>query len=154
MYPLIPSLKLKSGMSYISDKLRLSVHQRADEKCEYCLIHQTFSIYSHEIDHAVAIKHRGKTTFENLVLACLPCNRHKGTDLTSIDTVTGEITPLFNPRVQIWNDHFELQNGYILGLTDIGRTTISLLQFNEPNRLQLRQMLASQGLYPDFSTQL
>lgn len=152
MSPLSQSLKPNPGMSYISEKLRLSVHQRADEKCEYCLIHQTFSIYSHEIDHAVALKHGGETTFENLVLACLPCNRHKGTDLTSIDTVTGEITPLFNPRIHTWNAHFELQNGYILGLTAIGRTTVFLLQLNEPNRLQLRQMLTLQGLYPDLLT--
>ncbi|MEN8444639.1 MAG: HNH endonuclease signature motif containing protein [Cyanobacteria bacterium J06555_13] len=78
-------------MSYIPDVLRRLVRQRAADTCEYCLMHQTFSMYSHEIDHAVAIKHGGKTVQENLVLACLPCNRHKGTDLTSIDALSGEI---------------------------------------------------------------
>jgi hypothetical protein len=43
------------------------------------------------------------------------------------------------------------RNGvYILGLTAIGRTTLFLLKFNEPSRLQLRQALAAQGLYPDM----
>lgn len=137
-------------MSYIPDVLRRLVRQRVADTCEYCLMHQTFSMYSHEIDHAVAIKHGGKTVQENLVLACLPCNRHKGTDLTSIDALSGEITPLFNPRLQFWGEHFESQNGYIAGLTNVGRTTVFLLQFNESSRLQLRRELASKNLYPDF----
>ncbi|MBT9317308.1 HNH endonuclease [Leptothoe spongobia] len=139
-------------MAYIPDSLRRAVSKRAEGKCEYCQIHQTFSIYTHEIDHAVAIKHGGQTNTDNLVLACLPCNRHKGSDLTSIDPFTGEITPLFNPRINTWSKHFELQDAYILGLTAIGRTTIFLLKFNDANRLQRRQLLISQGLYPDLPT--
>ncbi|MBW4490945.1 MAG: HNH endonuclease [Trichocoleus desertorum ATA4-8-CV12] len=134
---------------YIPASLRQLVSQRASNACEYCLIHQTFSIYRHEVDHVVALKHGGQTTAENLVLACLPCNRHKGSDLTSLDPITGEITPLFNPRTQTWSDHFKLEGGYIIGLTASGRTTIFLLKMNEASRLQLRQALAAQGLYPE-----
>jgi hypothetical protein len=135
---------------YISPSLRQLVTQRASRACEYCRIHQTFSIYSHEVDHARALKHGGQTTPENLVLACLPCNRYKGSDLTSIDPLTGEITPLFNPRTQTWSEHFQLEVGFIQGLTATGRTTVFLLKMNEAGRLQLRQTLASQGLYPDL----
>jgi 5-methylcytosine-specific restriction endonuclease McrA len=53
---------------YISASLRQLVTQRASGACEYCRIHQTFSIYSHEVDHAIAIKHGGQTTPENLVI--------------------------------------------------------------------------------------
>jgi 5-methylcytosine-specific restriction endonuclease McrA len=63
---------------YIPVSLSQLVIQRASGACEYCLIHQTFSIYSHEVDHAIALKYGGQTSAENLVLACLPCNRHKG----------------------------------------------------------------------------
>lgn len=133
---------------YIPVPLRQLVGDRAQGKCEYCRIHQDFSIYTHEVDHAVAFKHGGETIAENLVLSCLPCNRHKGSDLTSIDPITGEITPLFNPRVQDWFDHFKLEDGYILGLTSIGRTTVFLLRLNEQTRLQVRQALISQELYP------
>ena len=136
---------------YLSASLRQFVTQRASGVCEYCLIHQTFSIYHHEVDHAIALKHGGKTIPENLVLACLPCNRHKGSDLTSLDPMTGQITPLFNPRIQTWSTHFQIEGGTILGLTDVGRTTVFLLKMNEATRLQLRQALASEGLYPDFS---
>ena len=40
------------------------------------------------------------------------------------------------------------------GLTAIGRTTLFLLKMNEASRLQLRQALASQGLYPDLPDRL
>jgi hypothetical protein len=135
--------------TYIPAALRQLVDQRAAGTCEYCLIHQTFSIYSHEIDHVIASKHGGESTEDNLVLACLPCNRHKGSELTSIDPLTGAITPLFNPRTQIWLEHFQLEAESILGLTAVGRTTIFLLRMNEINRVQLRQALAAQGLYPE-----
>jgi HNH endonuclease len=136
--------------TYIPAALRQLVDQRAAGACEYCLIHQTFSIYSHEVDHVIASKHGGESAEDNLVLACMPCNRHKGSDLTSIDPITGVITPLFNPRTQIWLEHFQLEEGSILGLTAVGRTTIFLLRMNEINRVQLRQALAAQGLYPDL----
>jgi HNH endonuclease len=134
--------------TYISASQRQQVVSRAKGKCEYCWIHQDFSIYSHEIDHGVALKHGGETTLDNLVLACLPCNRYKGSDLTSLDPLTGEITPLFNPRMHNWVEHFQLQQGFIVGLTAIGRTTIFLLKLNAPMRVQSRQSLLLRKLYP------
>ncbi|ELS30976.1 MULTISPECIES: HNH endonuclease [Pseudanabaena] len=134
--------------SYISNQLRQLVTVRADGKCEYCLIHQDFSIYRHEVDHATSVKYGGLSTEENLVLACLPCNRYKGSDLTSIDPITKQITVLFNPRLHEWNEHFQIDQGYILGKTTIGRTTIFLLKLNEPKRLMIRQALILQKLYP------
>ncbi|WP_234301047.1 hypothetical protein [Sphaerospermopsis aphanizomenoides] len=41
----------------ISFSLRQLVIERAQGHCEYCLIHQDFSIYSHEIYHIIAVKH-------------------------------------------------------------------------------------------------
>lgn len=134
--------------AYVSASLRQRIREHAVGKCEYCLIHQTFSIYSHEIDHIIAVKHGGQTTEENLVLACLSCNRYKGSDLTSIDPKTKSITVLFNPRAQSWTDHFALHRGLILGTTAVGRTTAFLLRMNEASRLQLRQALTAKGLYP------
>ncbi|NEO85243.1 MAG: HNH endonuclease [Spirulina sp. SIO3F2] len=139
---------------YISASLRRLIVQRASGACEYCCIHQAFSMYSHEVDHVIARKHGGRTVPENLVLACLPCNRHKGSDLTSLDPLTGKITPLFNPRTQIWSEQFELEGGLIKGLNATGRTTLFLLKMNETKRLQLRQALASQGLYPNLPNDL
>lgn len=132
----------------ISALLRKLVIERASGHCEYCLIHQDVSIYSHEVDHIIALKHGGQTSSDNLALSCLSCNRHKGSDFASIDSVSGEIVPLFNPRSQVWNEHFSLNGEQIEGITQIGQATVRLLKFNAPNRLLERQILISQKRYP------
>ncbi len=131
----------------ISAALRQLVVERAAGRCEYCLVHQGVSPFVHEVDHIIASKHGGQTTSKNLALACLPCNRHKGSDLTSIDPNSGEIVRLFNPRVQSWADHFSLDGARIVGLTPTGRATIFLLRLNSSIRLVERQALIEQGLY-------
>ncbi len=85
----------------IPSSLRQLVFERAQGKCEYCFIHQDVSIYSHEVDHIIALKHGGQTIAENLALSCLPCNRHKGSDLATFDPISNEIAPLFNPPFRI-----------------------------------------------------
>ncbi|MBW4593385.1 MAG: HNH endonuclease [Brasilonema angustatum HA4187-MV1] len=133
---------------YILQDLRKLVRKRASNRCEYCLMNQDFSIYTHEIDHIIAVKHGGETTADNLALSCLSCNRHKGSDFATIDQVTKEIVPLFNPRRQVWDEHFYIENAKIEGKTQIGQATAKLLRFNLPNRVLERQILMSQGQYP------
>ncbi|XPM53630.1 MAG: HNH endonuclease [Leptolyngbya sp. IPPAS B-1204] len=116
----------------ISADLRQLVSERAQGRCEYCLLHQNFSIYTYEVDHIIAQKHGGPTTADNLALSCLSCNRHKGTDIATFDPATGEITLLFHPRNQSWVEHFRLNNGRIKGMTPAGRVTAKLLMFNTP----------------------
>jgi HNH endonuclease len=128
--------------------LRKRVSDRAQGRCEYCLLHQDFSIYTHEVDHIIAQKHDGQTTADNLALSCLSCNRHKGTDLSTFDPDTGEIALIFNPRSQIWLEHFVLSNGRIEGTTPTGRATAKLLMFNTPTRILERQLLIEQKRYP------
>jgi hypothetical protein len=132
----------------ISADLRQRVSERAQGRCEYCLLHQDFSIYTHEVDHIIAQKHDGQTTADNLALSCLSCNRHKGTDLTTFDPAKGEIAPIFHPRTQVWTEHFILKNGSINGITPPGRATAKLLMFNTPNRILERQLLIDQNCYP------
>jgi hypothetical protein len=82
----------------------------------------------------------------NLAYACFDCNRHKGTDLSSIDPHTGKVTLLFNPRTQQWRDHFRLQaDGTISARTAAGRATARLLSFNDPLRVQIRANLIAAG---------
>lgn len=128
--------------------LRRLVNERAEGRCEYCRLHHSTSLYTHEIDHIIARKHGGQTIAENMALSCLACNRRKGSDLTTIDPITAVIVPLFNPRVQLWADHFVLHDARIEGLTPIGRGTVFLLAFNTPERLSRRSTLLLVGLYP------
>lgn len=94
-------------MTYISESLRRLVEERANYKCEYCQIQSDLSFYPHEVDHVIALKHRGETRSENLAYACWRCNRYKGSDLGSFDPQTNEFRFLFNPRTQRWNEHYQ-----------------------------------------------
>lgn len=128
--------------SRVSAALRREVRERAGERCEYCLLAESQSFFPHEPDHLIAQKHGGKTVLVNLALACFDCNRFKGSDIASIDVVTGEMARLFNPRTQRWSDHFHMQeDGHIVPLTAVGRVTETLLRFNLPERLEVRARL-------------
>ena len=128
--------------------LRREVRERAGEPCEYCLLAETQAFFPHEPDHLIALKHGGQTASANLALACFDCNRFKGSDIASIDAVTGELVALFNPRTQKWLEHFQLNGGHIIPLTPVGRATEKLLKFDLPSRVEVRERLASLGLYP------
>ncbi|MFE4107808.1 HNH endonuclease [Almyronema epifaneia] len=136
-------------MSYVSVALRQRVMQRANNQCEYCLFPQKASLFSFEMEHIIAEKHGGKTSADNLALACPYCNRAKGTDLGSIDPLSGKLTPFFNPRTQAWQEDFQIgNNAEIVPLTPEGRVTTKILQFNEPERMLERQKLLMFEQYP------
>jgi hypothetical protein len=74
---------------------------------------------------------------------------YKSHDLTGIDPATDQITPLYNPRQQIWDEHFALRADMrISGLTPEGRTTVRVLQINLNERVESRQALAELSEYP------
>ncbi|MBX3059232.1 MAG: HNH endonuclease [Anaerolineae bacterium] len=125
---------------YIPKEWRTAVIERANGRCEYCLKPQV-SYFAHEVDHVTARKHGGETTLDNLAFACFECNRNKGSDIASVDPESGELTFLFNPRTQKWNDHFHLLDGRIEPLTAYGRVTVFLLQLNHEGRVQERVAL-------------
>ena len=135
-------------MTYIPADLRWAVFERAGGQCEYCLYPEAYTFLSFEIEHIVAEKHGGAATLYNLALACPYCNRHKGTDLGSLDPETGQLTPFFNPRTQNWTDHFRLEGATIVPLTPEGRVTVVILRLNHPDRIQERQRLIRAGEYP------
>ena len=132
--------------TYISVALRKQVDEQARGCCEYCLIPDIAAFAPHEIDHIVAEKHGGLTESGNLALSCTLCNKHKGSDLTSIDPETGEIVPLYHPRHDLWPEHFQLQGAEIVPLTSKGRVTARLLQLNRYDRVEERQLLLQAGM--------
>jgi hypothetical protein len=128
--------------TYIPAALRRLVEQRAGHRCEYCLLLASISLIPHEVDRVIAEKHGGKTEADNLAQACWRCNRRKGTDLGSFDPQTGKFSFLFNPRTQVWSEHFVMLPDLSLsGITPEGRTTISLLQLNDERRKAERKRM-------------
>jgi 5-methylcytosine-specific restriction endonuclease McrA len=121
---------------------RALVRQRADHRCEYCQTHQEDSpLAALHIEHIRPLKHDGGDDDSNLCLACIDCNLHKGSNITGVDPLTDAVTVLFHPREQQWKDHFRWEGDLILvGLSDVGRTTIRVLCMNSDEHLELRMV--------------
>ena len=132
----------------LSDKLRAEVAARAGHRCEYCLIHERDAGFRHQVDHIVSRKHGGASTADNLALACVICNRYKGTDVASVGSRSGEVVRLFHPRRDQWTDHFRIRAEVIEPLTEVGRVTLQVLRLNAPERLAERRLLQALNAYP------
>lgn len=57
---------------------RSNVYLRDNYTCAYC--HTKLDKKDCTLDHVLPTSHGGKTTFENTVTACSPCNANKGND--------------------------------------------------------------------------
>ena len=123
----------------ISKVARQLVGQRANFQCEYCLLNEKRSFIGFEVDHIISRKHRGSNDPNNLAYSCGDCNRNKGTDIASIDwNNNNQITRFYNPRLDLWAEHFCLSNTVIESLTSIGEVTITIFRFNDQIRLTNR----------------
>jgi hypothetical protein len=111
------------------------------------LLPQAVALHQHEPDHIVPRQHDGETREDNLALACMRCNRYKGPNVGSFDSLTGILVALFNPRTQIWASHFAWDGATILPLTPAGRVTVKILRLNDADRVAERQRLMAVGLY-------
>ena len=84
------------------------VRQRAANRCEYCGLHQDHSpLATLQIEHINPKKHGGADDHDNLALACIDCNLAKSSNIAGRDPVTSQLTLLFHPRQDRWDDHFE-----------------------------------------------
>jgi 5-methylcytosine-specific restriction endonuclease McrA len=126
----------------MKEAARRKVWQRAENRCEYCGMHQDHEpFYRFHVEHVIAKQHGGGDGLANLALACHHCNHHKGTNLSGIDPRTGNIVPLFHPRRQRWDRHFRTVGARVVGRTQCGRATIALLRMNMRDRVDLREEL-------------
>jgi len=67
-------MKPKSAIRYS----KANVFLRDGYRCAYC--EQDVTKRAATLDHVLPVSHGGKTTFENTVTACGPCNSGKGND--------------------------------------------------------------------------
>ena len=85
--------------------------------------------------------------FENLALSCLHCNRYKGPNIAGLDPLTSRIVRLFNPRQDIWSEHFAWLGAELRPLTGIGRVTLQVLFMNDPEFVAVRKALIDEGAF-------
>lgn len=134
----------------ISEALRQAVTERARGCCEYCRSQEAYATERFSIEHIHPQALGGLTVEENLALACQGCNGHKSAATKAADPQTSEMTTLFHPRQQIWEEHFAWsEDGLrISGLTPTGRATIVRLQMNRPSLVNLRRALLAIKVHP------
>jgi hypothetical protein len=122
------------------------IWSRAQNRCEYCPIPHPHYRLPFQIDHIISRQHGGKTIVENLALACLHCNRHKGPNIAGWDSDSHQLVRLFHPRTDLWVKHFRFDSAYLLGKTPIGRATVQVLAMNAEDLLLLRVELLKEGI--------
>lgn len=125
-------------MNKIDPAMARAVRLRAKGRCEYCGFAEDVAELRFQIDHVMALQHDGPTESENLALACGFCNRRKGPNLSGVDPETRAVVLLFNPRSDLWADHFQRVGLQIVGRTPVGRATVALLQINARDQLHRR----------------
>ena len=132
---------------YVSEKLRIAVAKRANHCCEYCLLPENKSFFTFHIEHIISLKHGGTTSLENLAFSCQICNLNKGSDLGTFVNNPLEIIHFFNPRIDTWATHFELdETGFINPLTSIGAATLKILELNQVESIIERKEMIIHGL--------
>jgi hypothetical protein len=115
--------------------------------CEYCLTHESDSVFPFEVDHIIGLQHGGKTDLENLAYACAFCNKLKGPNIATVNG-SGGLVRLFNPRCDEWHDHFRIDGPIFEPLTEVAECTARLLQLNAAWRIKIRAVLQAARRIP------
>lgn len=135
---------------YVTVQQKQQIIQRAKGCCEYCLSRADFATQSFSIEHVILVSKNGKTTLDNLALACPSCNSYKYNKTTHPDPVDGTPIPLYNPRTQNWQDHFSWNKDFshIVALSAVGRATLHALKLNRSGLVNMCNALFTIGLHP------
>lgn len=137
-------------MSKVSKELDAKIRAQAKNRCGYCFVPQKLVSYKLEIEHIFPKGKGGETEEKNLWLACRQCNLNKGLKTHGFDAVTFERIKLFNPREQVWSEHFVWSEDktLIIGKTLCGRATVSALQLNSDLQRTAREFWKLTGIFP------
>ena len=136
---------------YISVEIDRNVRSMAKNRCGYCLSPQKLVMARLEIEHIIPVSKGSSSEETNLWLACPICNSHKAGKIEAIDPVTNEVVVLFNPRTQVWVEHFAwAEDGIcILGKTPTGRATVKALSLDSDfDALEVRSYWVQAGWHP------
>lgn len=124
------------------------VSGRARHTCEYCRAPEVVFNMRFEVEHITPQARGGDESEENLALSCRSCNLYKSDHVSAVDKGTGDAVGLFNPRRDVWGEHFSLaaETGEIEGLTPCGRATVARLRMNSAAQVEARRSWLRLGL--------
>jgi len=136
--------------AYIPVELRRQVRADAAGRCGYCHTPEALIGMPLEYEHLYPEALGGPTDRPNLWLACTRCNDFKGDRIDALDPETSERMPLFNPRIQVWIEHFTWSpdGTQIIGRTAIGRATVEALRLNNEFIVTARRFWVESGWWP------
>lgn len=102
------------------------------------------------IDHIQPQSLGGSDDLTNLAAACYRCNEFKGSRISGIDPLTQDEVALFNPRSQLWSEHFRWDElgTKLTGLTPVGRLTVAALNLNNEDVVAARSIWVKWGWHP------
>lgn len=93
-------IKPAHGVQFNADNIKL----RDQYRCAYC--QKQFAPNELNLDHVTPRKHGGRSTWENLVSSCYPCNSKKGADF--------RIKPMIAPRKPSYYEMVEKRKAFPL----------------------------------------
>jgi hypothetical protein len=136
--------------SHIPAQVQQLVAQRAGGQCEYCRCPDSFQSDPYSIDHIVPEVRGGDSHADNLAYCCLGCNAFKGAETIGVDPATSTPISLFNPRLQIWSEHFAWSSDFteVIGISACGRATVDRMRLNRPGLANLGKALIAFGVHP------
>jgi len=111
-------------------------------------MHESLQGATFHVEHVIPSSRHGRTTLENLAWACPGCNLGKADRMEAPDPETGRMAALFDPRKDVWGDHFRWKGHEMAALTPVGRATIVALDLNRPRRILIRRAEEIFGLFP------
>lgn len=114
-------------------------------------MHESLQGATFHVEHVTPRSRGGESSLENLAWACPGCNLAKADRVETLDPESGRIVPFFNPRKDVWGDHFRWQGHEIVALTPVGRATLTLLDLNRARRILIRRAEELFGLFPPHS---
>jgi hypothetical protein len=124
------------------------VEARAAGRCEYCRMHQSLQGATFHVEHIMPRSRGGQRRLDNLAWACPGCNLRKSARQQAEDPQTGEMVSLFNPRTDIWSDHFSFHKYRAIALSATGRATLAALGLNHSRRINIRKAEELFHLFP------
>lgn len=135
---------------YIPVALQHQVRDFFRERCAYCQTAEWLTTSIFEYEHIIPLSAGGETAFFNLCLACPTCNRYKASRQFVWDEESQQTIHFYHPHQQRWDEHFKwnVDATELLGLTGIGKVTISALRMNRPQLLRIRRMWVKMNEHP------
>jgi hypothetical protein len=106
--------------------------------------------YRFHVEHIIPSVYGGSDTLGNRALACATCNLAKADKSNGTDPRTGVEVSLFNPRTQVWDEHFRWAKDRqtLLGRSPTGRATVVTLNMNSELYQEARRLWFETGWLP------